>query len=204
MALDQTTAAIIGAILGPAAALIGTRVKEWLATRNVRGRAAQLMQDAADLLDFADKVEKSAGSGGVVTKLSPAPLESLHTSLEQKIAQVAAAVSPQGLAEARQQRLASGVLGRVFLSHRPQAWWGWVLHTLYYIFFGMMVLFAILAGHEYYVNATDREGGAIIVGITAILTIVLNVLATAADRRPAHGATTAQIGEYPAQKKAGT
>lgn len=183
MALDQTTAAVVGAILGPAAALIGTQVKGWLATRDVRGRAEQLMKEAGDLLDFADKVEKSVAAGGVVTKLSAAPLESLHTSLEQKIAQVAAAVSPQALAAARQQRLASGLLGRVLLSRRPIAWWGWILHAIYYAFLGMTVLFGVLAGHDYYIKAQDRDGGAIAVGLFAIVTIVLNLLATAADRR---------------------
>jgi len=182
--MDQTTAAVLGAILGPAAALIGTRVKEWLATRDVRGRTEQLMKEAGDLLDFADKVEKSAGAGGVVTKLSAGPLESLHISLEQKIAQVAAALSPQALAAARQQRLTSGFFGRVFLSQRPGAWWGWILHALYYAFLGMTVLFGFLAGHDFYVKAPNSEGGAVAVGLFAIVTIVLNVLATAAERRP--------------------
>ncbi len=191
MMLDQTTAAVVGAILGPAAALFGTKVKEWLATRDVRGRAEQLMKEASDLLDFADKVEKSAGTGGVVTKLSAGPLESLHTSLEQKIAQVAAAVSPQALAAARQRRLSTGFLGRVLLSRRPRAWWGWILHALYYAFLGVTVLFGIMVAHDYYAKAQDREYGAIALGLVAIVAIVLNLLATAADRRQ-DGATIAE------------
>jgi hypothetical protein len=189
MSVDTTTA-IVGAILGPVAGLIGSRIKMWVDTRDARGRARRLMKEAADLLEFADKVQKSADAGGVVTKVRGSCMESLQTAVTSKIEEVAFAVSPAGVAHARAERRASrSVLGRLFLSARPCSWWAWVLHSLYYMMFGITVLFGGMTIYDFRIKAVDREGGMVATGFFAILAVMLNIFANAADH-PASSAAS--------------
>ncbi len=196
--MDSTTTAILGAILGPIAGMIGTKAKEWLATRDARDRARQLMKEATELLEFADRLQKSASSGGAMAKISAAPLESLHAAVAGKIAEVALAASPQTAAQLRQQRLAQGMLGRLFLSQRPVAWWAWVLHALYYIFLGMTVLFGGVAIYDFRTKNPNREGDMIAVGLFALVTVLLNVAAMATESR-----TSTSVKEEASTKAAG-
>lgn len=181
MFLDATTTAVVGAILGPVAGVIGTRVKIWVDTRDARGRAKRLIKEAGDLLEFADKVQKSADSGGVVTKVPGGCLEALQSAVVHKIEEVAFAVSPAGAARAREQHASHSIVGRVFLSVRPRSAWAWLLHSLYYMMFGITVLFAGALAHDIYVKAPNREGGVIAVGVFVIFTVLLNIFAAAAD-----------------------
>lgn len=202
MSLD-TSAAVLGAILGPVAGLIGTRIKIWVATRDARGRAKQLMKEAADLLEFSDKLQQSASAGGTATRIPPESLESLQVAVKEKIEDVAAALSPRALAQARQQSLTRGVLGRVFVSQRPRAWWGWILHVVYYAFLGITVLFAGMLPAEWRDKTTDREGAILAVGAFAIVTLILNWLATISSQCAPAAATALPVPDLAPGKKAG-
>lgn len=140
------------------------------------------MKEAGDLLEFADKVQKSADSGGVVTRVPGNCLDALQTAVVHKIEEVAFAVSPAGAARAREQHASHSIVGRVFLSARPRNVLGWLLHSIYYMMFGMTVLFAGVLGHDIYVKASNREGGVIAIGVFVIFTVLLNILAAAADQ----------------------
>ncbi len=181
MALDAT-AAVIGAILGPIAGVIGSKVKVWLATRDARGRARQLMKEAGELLEFSDKLQQSANSGGTVTRIPPQSLENLQLAVKEKIEEVTEALSPAALAQARRQNLTQGILGRLFVAQRPRAWWGWILHAVYYAFLGITVLFAGLLPYDFHTPGTDREGAIAAVGIFAVATLILNWMASASSQ----------------------
>lgn len=112
MALDAT-AAVIGAILGPIAGVIGSRIKVWIATRDARGRAKQLMKEAGELLEFSDKLQQSANSGGAVTRIPPQSLENLQLAVKEKIEEVTEALSPAALAQARRRKSYPGHSGPV-------------------------------------------------------------------------------------------
>ena len=180
MIADVTTV-VIGAILGPVAGVIGSRIKVWVDTRDARGRARRMMKEAGDLLEFADKVQRSADTGGVVTKVPGGCLESLQGALVHKIEELAFALSPAGVAHARQQHASHSVLGRVFLSVRPHTLLAWVLHLAYYMLFGITVLFTGALTHDLYIKAPNREGGVLAVGFFLIFTVLLNISANAAD-----------------------
>jgi len=49
MPLDSTSAAVIGAILGPTAGLIGTKLKDMAEKRDAKRRAQELVKEATDL-----------------------------------------------------------------------------------------------------------------------------------------------------------
>ncbi len=202
MSLDNTTAAIAGAILGPVAGVIGSRIKQWVDTRDAQGKSKRLMKEAGDLLEFADKVQRSADAGGVVTKLPSSCLQSLQGAVVHKVEEVAFSVSPAGVAAARaEQRASRTILGRIFLSVRPCSWGVWLLHYVYYTFFGITVICGITAGYDYHLREPDWDGGFVLTGFLALITVLLNVFANAVDHPRPKTAATANVAATQPQEK---
>jgi hypothetical protein len=197
MALDSTTAAIIGAILGPTAGLIGTKVKAVAEKRDARQRAKQLVKEATDLLGFADTLHKSAAAGGLVAKVPSGSLGSLETTVVNKIEAAIAAVSPTCIAA--RQNPTKTILDRVLLMHKPLVWWGWAVHGLYYIVVGMFLLVTGLVVSDYRTHAPDREGGLYVAIFLAILTVIVNVIGNVTAKHHYERAQSAALAESAAR-----
>ena len=113
---------IFGAILGPTAGLIGTKVKSMLEERDAQRKAKQLVKQATDLMEFADTLHKSAAAGGVVARVPAGSLESLEATVVSRITDAIAAVCPVKVSQ--RQNPTKTVLDRLLLMHKPFVWWG--------------------------------------------------------------------------------
>lgn len=193
MPLDNASAAVIGAILGPTAGLIGTKMKAIAEKRDAKRKAKQLIKEATDLLEFADTLHKSAAAGGLVAKVPPRSLDNLENTVVNRITEAIAAVCPTGIS-ARQNPTRT-VLDRVLLMHRPFVWWGWAVHGLYYILVGMFLLVAALVVNDYRTNAGDRAVGLGIAIFLGILTVIVNVFGNVIGKRHYEQAKRAELGE---------
>jgi cell wall-associated NlpC family hydrolase len=180
MADNATSAAILGAVLGPVAALVGSKLKDLLEMRDARKRVEQLTGEATALLAFSDTLQKSAEAGGAVAAVPSESMQLLQATVAKKIGAAIAAASESPAPP--QHALARDILDRVFLLHQPLRWWGWMLHAVYYVFAGMLALVAGLVVHDYASNSADREGGVVLAIFFAVVTLAINLVSNAVDR----------------------
>ena len=67
----------------------------------MRNKAKQLVKEATDLLGFADTLHKSAAAGGLAAKITAESLDSLESSVVNKVEAAIAAVCPACMAVRR-------------------------------------------------------------------------------------------------------
>jgi hypothetical protein len=188
---------IFGAILGPTAGLIGTKVKSMLEERDAQRRAKQMVKQATDLLEFTDTLHKSAAAGGAVAKVPSGSLESLETTVVNKITEAIAAVCPTTRISPRQNPTRT-VLDRVLLMHRPLVWWGWAVHGLYYVLMGMLLLITSLAVYDYLHKQADSLDW-ILPAIFLVPTVIVNVIGNVIGKRHYEDARRAALAENAAR-----
>jgi hypothetical protein len=178
---------IFGAILGPPVGLIGTKVKSLAEKRDAKQAAKQLVKEAGDLLGFADTLHKSVAAGGLAAKIPAESLESLESSVVNKVEAAIAAVCPACIAVRRNPT--KTVLDKVLLMHKPFVWWAWIVHGLYYMLVGMCLIVIAVAISDYRTPIANRTGTAspgddlALLIVLAIPTVVVNVIGNVIARR---------------------
>jgi len=200
MAGGNVSAAVMGAILGPIAGLAATKIKGWLDTRDERETAKRLIGEATDLLEFADALQTSAGAGGIAAKVPSESMAQLHGAVVGRISEAISAISPCSAGQECERDLTRDVLDRVFLLHKPLVWWTWPLHALYYVLFGILVACVPFIIGDFSNHAEDRWVGVGVGAFFAFLTLGVNVISNAADRR--HSQRAQVVRPEPMQRKA--
>jgi hypothetical protein len=172
---------IFGAILGPPVGLIGTKVKSLAEKRDAKQAAKQLVKEASDLLGFADTLHKSAAAGGLAAKIPAESLDSLESSVVNKIEAAIAAVCPACIAARRNPT--KTVLDKVLLMHKPFVWWAWIVHGLYYMLVGMFLLVSAYTVADYYHHVTNPSDDFYLVIPLAVLMVIVNLIGNVIAKR---------------------
>jgi hypothetical protein len=172
---------IFGAILGPPVGLIGTKVKSLAEKRDAKQAAKQLVKEASDLLGFADTLHKSAAAGGLAAQIPAKSLDSLESSVVNKIEAAIAAVCPACIAARRNPT--KTVLDKVLLMHKPFVWWAWIVHGLYYMLVGMFLLVSAFTIGDYYNHASNPSDDFYLVIPLAVLMVIVNLIGNVIAKR---------------------
>ena len=183
MAGGNISAAVMGAILGPIAGVAATKIKGWLDARDERETAKRLINEATDLLAFADALQTSAGAGGLAAKVPSDSMNQLHGAVVGRITEAICAIAPNSAEAACKTDLTRDALDRIFLLHKPLSWFGWPLHALYYILFGVLVAVVPFVIGDFSNHREDRWVGVGVMTFFAFVTAGINMIANAADRR---------------------
>src|ERR1019366_9659 len=204
---------IFGAVLGPPVGLIGTKVKALAEKRDAKQTAKQLVKEATDLLGFADTLHKSVAAGGLAAKVPSGSLDSLETTVVNKIENAIAAVSPTCIAARKNPT--KTILDRVLLMHKPFVWWGWAVHGLYYMLVSMLLLVSAVTIADYRTPIAARTGNPSddlyllipLAVFTVIVNVIVNVIAKHHYERAqsiALAESAARTGTVPRVDKEGT
>ena len=176
---------IFGAVLGPPVGLIGTKIKSLAERRDAKQAAKQLVKEATDLLGFADTLHKSAAAGGLAAKLPSESLDSLESTVVNKIEAAIAAVCPACMAVRRNPT--KTILDKVLLMHKPFVWWAWIVHGLYYMLVGMCLIVIAVTISDYRTPIASPTGSPsddlVLLIVLAIPTVIVNVIGNVIAKR---------------------
>lgn len=179
----HTSELIVGALLGPMAGYLGTRIKNSLARRDVEEKRRKLVADTGRLIVFSNLLARTTSASPIHDEFEQAQ-STIQATLSKKLSEIVSEFSPQHRAASR--ATARSLSERIFLTYRPRKLWWWMLHFFYYALLGSFVLSCV--GLWLDRAEPDTMIGFLAIAIVfAIPGIIVNLLANHRDKNSAAG-----------------
>jgi hypothetical protein len=169
---------IAGAVVGPLAGLVGTRIKRTIDRRDKSAGKRQLIAETGHLIEFGTMLQKSSDLHGDSDVFDKARA-TLQKALDQKLAEFVVAFAPTQITTTT--TAVRSRFDRLFLLYRPVRSWGWILHILYYAMIGVVLLGSLGLWADR--SAGDVTDGIIGLSLFLLVAVVANLGANRLDKR---------------------
>lgn len=174
----SATELLVGALFGPLAGYLGTRIKNSLASRDIEEKRRKLVADTGRLIEFSNLLARTTGASPIHDEFARAQ-STIQATLSKKLSEIAGEFPPE-------HSVASHAGGRsfserVFLTYRPRRPWLWMLHLFYYALMGSFILSSFGLWLDRAEPGT-AEGALALCVVFALPGIIVNLLANRSDR----------------------